>query len=70
MTNLTRNGAISAAQRTWRHLATLIISGVLVLPLSAFGYGEENPTGLTGGFNGWVTSAGSYDQIQNKAIEV
>ena len=32
-----------------------------MVPRLIFAQGENNITGVTGGFNGWVTSAGMYD---------
>jgi hypothetical protein len=39
-----------------------------LLPIAAFAQGEDNPTGVTGIYNGNVTTAGSYDPLTFNAI--
>jgi hypothetical protein len=40
---------------------SMVVSSTLLLPSRLAAEGEDNPTGVSGVFNGNVTTAGSYD---------
>jgi RHS repeat-associated protein len=63
-----RKPHIHSARTRLASLVSLIV--ILLVPSCLFAQGEDNPTGVTGIYNGNVTTAGSYDPYTHNAHRV
>jgi hypothetical protein len=53
-----------------RRTLALLLAVAFLFPRSSKGVGEDNPTGVTGEFNGNITTGGSYDNYTGNARRV
>jgi|GEM_PF-3372081 len=51
-------------------MAAMALCGLVLTPRLVLAQGNDNITGVMGGFNGWVTSAGMYDPYTGNARRI